>query len=74
MVISWLHKQGITSDMAYIAALGSIFLSIALWVFRRGEDTANAERFGIFVGLWAPTLAVLGRALEEKERAIKIQM
>lgn len=73
-VIKTLKNLHISSDMAYIASALSIILSIATWTFRRGDDPANAERFGIFVGLWAPTLAILGRALEEEERKFKISL
>ena len=41
----------------------SIVASIATWASARGPDpeqTAHAERFGIFVGLWAPTFLILG--------------
>jgi hypothetical protein len=41
----------------------SIVGSIATWAAARGEDAesrAHAERFGIFVGLWAPTFLILG--------------
>lgn len=46
-------------------ALGgaSILASIATWARARGdtaEETAHAERFGIFIGLWAPTFLILG--------------
>lgn len=46
-------------------ALGgaSILASIAMWASAKGdtaEETAHAERFGIFVGLWAPTFLILG--------------
>ncbi len=45
-------------------ALGgaSIIGSIATWANARGstpEEIAHAERFGIFVGLWAPTFLIL---------------
>tara|TARA_A100001388_G_C28413940_1_gene331902 strand:+ start:277 stop:414 length:138 start_codon:yes stop_codon:yes gene_type:complete len=33
----------------------SVAFSIATWSLA-GDDPAHAERFGIFVGLWAPTL------------------
>lgn len=41
----------------------SIIASIATWAAARGqtpEQTAHAERFGIFIGLWAPTFLILG--------------
>ena len=56
-----------TADRLSLAcvALGgaSILGSIAMWATARGEtaeETAHAERFGIFVGLWAPTFIILG--------------
>ena len=50
---------------AACVALGgaSIVASIATWASARGdtaEQTAHAERFGIFIGLWAPTFLILG--------------
>lgn len=41
-----------------ILAMASIVGSIAIWYLSKGasaEEMAHAERFGIFVGLWAPT-------------------
>ena len=46
------------------AVLGflSIIGSIVIWYMKKGRDEAahaHAERFGIFVGLWAPTFFAL---------------
>ena len=47
----------------------SIIGSIAIWNIKKGdspEETAHAERFGIFIGLWPPTffaLAILNQIL-----------
>ena len=60
---------GITSGMAYTAAGASIFLSLAMWFFRRGGNRETAERLAIFVGLWPPTFVALGKALEGYEHA-----
>lgn len=60
---------GATSDMFYCASAASIALSIALWFSNKEKDAAHAERFGIFVGLWAPTLAIFGKALEDTEKS-----
>ena len=54
-----------------LAALGfiSIIGSIVIWNIKKGEtaeEKAHAERFGIFIGLWAPTffaLAVLAKLM-----------
>ncbi|MBB5235466.1 hypothetical protein [Deinococcus budaensis] len=47
-----------------IAGAASILGSIAIWASQGGrghsaEDRAHGERFGIFVGLWAPTFFIL---------------
>ena len=60
---------GITSGMAYIAAGAAIFLSLAMWFFRRGGNRETAERLAIFVGLWPPTFVALGKALEGYEHS-----
>lgn len=67
-MIKLLNGVGISSDLAYGAAALSILGSIGIWAFYKSDDKAHAERFGIFVGLWAPTFAILARALEETER------
>jgi hypothetical protein len=63
------QRTGLNSTTAYAASVISVLLSIGVWLIRRDEDRANAERFGIFVGLWAPTLAIFGKVLEDRERA-----
>ncbi len=69
-MVKRIGNLGVTSDMAYIAAVSSVLLSIVVWFTQRSGDRAHAEHFGIFIGLWAPTLAILGRALEENERHV----
>ena len=71
-MIRRLHDLGVTSDMAYAASFGSIILSYIIWYVNR-RDKPHAERFGIYVGLWAPMLAVLARGLEETERRLGLQ-
>ena len=66
-MIKRLRSIGFSSNMAYLASLTSIVASIAIWASRKGDDPAHAERFGIFVGLWAPTFAILAGALEDVE-------
>ena len=50
------------------AVLGflSILGSIGIWYMKKGNNeaaSAHAERFGIFVGLWAPTFFALAAFL-----------
>jgi hypothetical protein len=47
-----------------LVAMGaaSIAASIGVWASTKGgtpEERAHAERFGIFIGLWAPTFFIL---------------
>ena len=61
------------SKVCFILGFASIIGSIAIWFLPGGtepETKAHAERFGIFVGLWAPTFFILsnrfGRFVDEK--------
>jgi hypothetical protein len=57
----------ILSTVCFQAGLLSIVLSIWIWWFMMGDDPeqkAHAERFGIFVGLWAPTLLILSNRFD----------
>lgn len=60
MLVKRMHQLGITSDVLQILGFASIFASIATWrKAKTSGDAAHAERFGIFVGLWAPTFFAL---------------
>lgn len=48
-------------------SLGSIALCIGLWIRAKTVDQderGNAERRALFVGLWPPTLWLIGDSLE----------
>ena len=66
-----------TLSVACVALGGaSIVASIATWAAARGEtreDRAHAERFGIFIGLWAPTFLILGDYLGRSANAPAIR-
>ncbi|UQA90579.1 hypothetical protein [Streptomyces halobius] len=71
MIINKLHKAGLRSDHAYTAAVVSIGLSLLAWTASvKGESagTDRADRWGIFVGEWAPTFFGLGLALARYEK------
>lgn len=68
MLVDRLHKLGISSDILQVLGFASIFASIATWrAAKTSGDAAHAERFGIFVGLWAPTFFVLADQLVTHE-------
>ena len=57
----------ILSTICFQLGILSIVLSICIWWFLKGghpEQDAYAERFGIFVGLWAPTLLILSNRFD----------
>ena len=65
------------STACFWLGLASILGSIFIWLRSGGESPhaerqAHAERFGIFVGLWAPTFFILSdrfeKAAEEGEQ------
>lgn len=64
------------STVCFFAGIFSILLSIGIWWFldRDTPDSqAHAERFGIFIGLWAPTLLILSNRFDryaDKARAL----
>ena len=69
-MIKFLRGLGITSDVAYLAGMASIGASIAAWTLSsRMEDAPGekADRWGIYVGLWAPTFMALGNAIQTAE-------
>ncbi|MET9437853.1 hypothetical protein [Streptomyces sp. NPDC006551] len=72
MIIQMLHQKGVRSEHAYMAAFVSIGLSIATWATslnaEPGAGVARADRWGIFVGEWAPTFFGLGLALSHYEQ------
>ncbi len=68
MLVTRLRSLGITSDVLHLAALGSIAGSILTWrAAKTSGDAAHAERFGIFIGLWAPTFFALADAVKSDE-------
>ena len=63
------------STVCFVMGFVSIGASIAIWFAYKPDDLARAERFGIFVGLWAPTFFILSErfrtmALEPKPLSV----
>ncbi|MFF7216600.1 hypothetical protein ACFZAU_39740 [Streptomyces sp. NPDC008238] len=73
MIIQKMHGMGVRSEHAYLAGMASIGLSIAAWATsltaEPGVGLARADRWGIYVGEWAPTFFALGLALSQYEQA-----
>ena len=62
-MVQLLKKVGLSQDLMYVLGFASVGASIAVWTAKKGDDPAHAERFGIFVGLWAPTFFAIGNGL-----------
>ncbi len=70
MIARRLSTLGLTSDVLHLAAFASIAGSILTWRgAKKGGDIAHAERFGIFIGLWAPTFMALADLVSTAENA-----
>jgi len=55
------------SAICFYLGFVSILGSIAIWFLTGGttpESLAHGERFGIFVGLWAPTFLILSNRFD----------
>ena len=64
-----LSEAGFRSEWAYLGGFLSIGLSLTSWLLSRAkrDDRAQSDRWGIFIGHWAPTFFVLGLALKHEE-------
>jgi len=70
MVTHILRAAGFRGWHFHVLSLGSVALCIALWIRAKTVDDdarGNAERRAIFVGLWAPTLWLIGDGVERRE-------
>ncbi len=55
------------SHICFYLGFASILGSIGIWYWMSGDNAdaqAHAERFGIFVGLWAPTFFILSNRFD----------
>jgi hypothetical protein len=68
--IKEVHDLGVSSNLAFVLGFASIGLSLLSWLVSRakkGDDKAQSDRWGIFIGHWAPTFFALGLALKNEE-------
>jgi hypothetical protein len=62
-----LHRAGVRGWHLHLASIGSVWLCLGLWIRAKTvdqEERGNAERRALFVGLWPPTLYLIGDSLE----------
>jgi len=71
VLVGLLYRARLRSAHLHVASLGAVGLCIALWIRAKTVDQderGNAERRALFVGLWPPTLWLIGDSLMELER------
>jgi hypothetical protein len=70
MLIDMLRRIGLRGTHLHLASLASIGLCLGLWVRAKTVDQSqrgNAERRALFVGLWPPTMWLIGDSLQRRE-------
>jgi hypothetical protein len=73
MITRFLHRIGLRSWHMQLFSLGSLNLCIALWIRAKAVDQderGNAERRALFVGLWPPTIWLIGDSLVPHESVL----
>ena len=67
MLIKLLSNAGLRSWHLQFFSMGAVGLCIGLWIRAKTVDQderGNAERRALFVGLWPPTIWLIGDTLE----------
>lgn len=70
-MLKQLHESGLRAEHAYVAGIASIGISFLSWVLSKRLESAGidrADRWGIFIGEWAPTFIALGNGLRTYEK------
>jgi hypothetical protein len=69
-MLETMHRVGLRSAHLHVLSFGSIGLCLGLWARAKTVDQSergNAERRALFVGLWPPTLWLIGDSLRQLE-------
>ena len=69
-----LSKSGLRASHLQDLSMASVGLCIGLWIRAKTVDQderGNAERRALFVGLWAPTLWLMGDSLDSEPRSAR---
>ena len=71
LITRQLHRAGLRAAHMQTLSLGAIGLCIGLWIRAKTVDQderGNAERRALFVGLWPPTIWLIGDSLDRVGR------
>jgi len=72
MLIQLIRRLGLRDWHLHSTSMGSVGLCVGLWIRAKTVDQderGNAERRALFVGLWAPTLWLIGNSLEVEQKS-----
>jgi hypothetical protein len=67
-----LRRCGVRPIHLQSASLASVVLCLGLWLRAKTVDQderGNAERRALFVGLWPPTIWLIGESVRQEERS-----
>jgi hypothetical protein len=70
MLSELLHRAGLRAWHMQLLSMGAVALCIGLWIRAKTVDQderGNAERRALFVGLWPPTIWLIGDSIERHE-------
>ena len=76
MLVRLLNRCGLRSWHMHVTSLSAICLCIGLWIRAKTVDQderGNAERRALFVGLWPPTIWLIGDSLARHERPPRLR-
>jgi hypothetical protein len=72
MLSALLYRCGLRAGFMQVTSVGAIGLCVILWIRAKTVDQderGNAERRALFVGLWPPTIWLIGDSLARHESA-----
>ncbi|CAA9330106.1 MAG: hypothetical protein AVDCRST_MAG72-277 [uncultured Nocardioidaceae bacterium] len=70
MMTSAIYRAGLRAGHLHLMSMSAVGLCLGLWVRAKTldqEERGNAERRALFVGLWPPTLWLIGDSLNQFE-------
>ncbi|MGI9184199.1 MAG: hypothetical protein ACR2GZ_04415 [Solirubrobacteraceae bacterium] len=70
MLSTLLYRCGLRAGVMQASSMGAVGLCIGLWIRAKTVDQderGNAERRALFVGLWPPTIWLIGDSLARHE-------
>jgi hypothetical protein len=74
MIVDLMRRLGLRGWIFHALSLFSLNLCVGLWIRAKTLDQTergNAERRALFVGLWPPTLWLVGDSLDRRAENVR---